>query len=242
MLKSFSIILISLVLASCAQKPPSSTVTLLDGYRTRGAAHAMLGSYGRKTGKVQFGYERVDVPKWKSVALKKVAVVDITEEKKRELENAGVSFATAGQVTASASSSENASYKIVFMEVLSLAALRNELRELIKKDPDVKKDLIDKNARIVITSGVVLDHETARQVSAGLDANASLANVSGSPVIKLKGSASSTKTLKIGDQTVVAYQYARLCWEHGELRALVRDSTSADLSACPNGSSRTFPG
>ncbi len=236
-------------LASCLQKDnpiTTGSIGLVD-YRTQGAPHALLGSYGRKTKSVglfnvKFGYQRLNVPKWKNVELKQIAVVDITEEKKKELEKAGVKFEPVAQAGGGAALTGSSSYKIVYWEVLNLAALRDELRELMKTNPDVLEDLKDQDARIVITTGVVLDHQSARQVSANLDAKVSLANVSGTPEINLKAKTSSRQALKIGDKTVVAYQFARLCWRKGELRAIVRDTEGADLYPCPAGSKRGYPG
>lgn len=249
MIRILSIAIVAFWLASCSQKSNSITTgsTGLVDYRTQDAAHAMLGSYGRKTKtvgffNVKFGYQRVDVPKWKNVELKQVAVIDITEEKKRQLEKAGVKLSPALSVEGAAGFTNSSSYRIVYWEVLSLAALRDELREMMKNSPDTFEDLKDKDARIVITTGVVLDHETARQVTASLDAKATLANVSGSPEISLKGNASTNKTLKIGNKTVVEYQYAWLCWRKGQLRSIVRDSKGAELSPCPSGSKRSYPG
>ena len=217
---------------------------LLDGYRTRGASHALLGSYGRKIGNVQFGYERVNVPKFKDVPLRKVTEIDVTEDQKKQLEKAGVDFKALADASleTSGSTDKKAKYKVVFMEVLNLNDLRRELRSMLKRDPDALADLTDKDARVVITSGLIFEHNAAEKIEAKISAGASLKTVKGSPEIQLKGSVSANDTIKVSDQTVVAYQFARLCWQNGKLRALVRDAKTIDIAACPSNSSYKYPG
>ena len=248
MLKLLSLLFAFTFLASCTSAVPSlnpkNAHKLLDGYRTRGAAHAILGSYGRKIGNVQFGYERVGVPPFKNVTLRKVAEIEVTENTKRQLEESGVDLKrlASAKLKLSGGVHSKANYKVIFIEVLSLDELRKELRALLKTSPDARADLTDSDARVVITSGFVFDHNTAQSIEGKLATGAHLRTISGAPEIDLVGSKKSKESLRVGDQTIIAYQYARLCWQKGKLRALVRDTASVDIAACPKGSSLKYPG
>ncbi|MGI9380406.1 MAG: hypothetical protein ACR2OW_12210, partial [Methyloligellaceae bacterium] len=223
------------ILASCTSAVPNlnpkNAHKLLDGYRTRGAAHAILGSYGRKIGNVQFGYERVSVPPLKNVTLRKVAEIEVTENTKRQLEKAGVDLKklASANLNLSGGTHSKANYKVIFIEILSLDELRKELRTLLKTSSDARADLTDNDARVIITSGFIFDHNTAQSIKGRLATGAHLRTISGAPEIDLVGSKKSKESLKVGDQTIVAYQFARLCWQKGKLRALVRDTASVDI-------------
>lgn len=228
--------------SSITEGGESETIKLLGGYRTTGAADAVLGSYGIRLTYGKNKYQRVDVPKWSNVTTRKVAVISIQKNDEAKIEEFGISIPLIANIQNDASITQSEGYKIVFLQINSLKVLRSELKLMMKSDSDLAADIKDPQTRIIRTVGMVFDHTLTKSFEGGTSGDITLVNTGGSPKIKFKVSGGADKTVELGNETVVAYQFVRACWTvDGDLRQLVEDQVGVDSFACPNGSHFKHP-
>ena len=147
-----AIILLSLIIA-CDHtiKPQSEINSLLGGYRTEGAANAILGSYGIRLRKGTNAYQRLAVPMWENVAIKKITSIDISNTNKKAIEELGITLPQAVNAKLNTSSNDKESYKLVFIQVCDLAKLRKELKVMINSDTDMLFDIKDPESRLILS-------------------------------------------------------------------------------------------
>ncbi|WP_432472985.1 hypothetical protein [Amphritea sp. HPY] len=246
-MKTLPILISAVLLSGCSswQKQPE-TEKLMGGYRTQGAANALLGSYGVRLRHGINQFQRFGVPNWNNIETRHVATVTIDKDSSTGLENLSASIAELGQVQAGASWTQQGQYKITFLQIYDLVTLRREIEKLYLSDPEFAEAIRNPEIRFITTAGIIFDHNWTRQFEGSLEAGIEEIRLSGDTnLANLSVTMNSTdnQTINIANNTVVSYQFVRICWDKNDarIRALIRDQKGVDSSACPAGSDYKYP-
>jgi hypothetical protein len=182
------------------------------GPRGYGSASAILGAIGekRREGKKPAFFERKKVPQWSSLVVYNAGSFTVTKSTEVRLKELGVSEATLGEAHLKAGGGKATTFKLVSLQIKDLDDLAEEIDQVLDYDSRLAQILGQDNVRIITSVGVVFDQETTAKFDASIGGETKL---SGSTVeVKLDVGAEGSHKVKIADGTIVAYQFARLCW------------------------------
>lgn len=248
MRNTYFLSIVILCIYSCSSGPFNTKTGNIDetlgDLRSHGSASALIGSYGRKTGTDSLtsnGFQRNGIGDWENVNIIEVASFDINVDNKNKLESLGLKYEELIDISASLSRTNKDKYKVVFVQIADLGKLKKSIKVRMDIDSNFSFDIKDKNSRIIITTGFVIGHKRAIELRSAINAGATLTKIKDFDV-GIKASTDSTSSMSISDNTVVAYQFARACWDKaGNLRSLVIDKKGSDTGECPEGTYIYYP-
>jgi len=254
LLYSIACFLTSFTALGCLRSP---TLPLMrpDRYRTGGASHAELGSYGiKRTEGWQNPYEMKGRHVWKD------AVVRIAASPEFNISSAHDLAATLAKPVEfvkdlgfGLQSEKQEEFKYVVVDLIAKDGKEKALVREINASSGLREILGEnKQYRIVTACVYIFDHKLQKKFhgSFAIDidpAPLKLDDLRNLEVpVKGKGEIKRDFTVKIADGTIVGYKYARLCWtSDGRVISLAEDRPlfmwRSDAPACPPGSKPCCP-
>jgi len=231
---------------SCGSAPrPADDDTaewLAPGTRAYGSSDAILGALGRKRriGRGEAFFERVTIPAWKSLEVYNAGAFTVTQEHIARLKELGLSLEALAAVNAKLGRQTTSSFKLVLLQIRDQQKLATEIDKALTEDVGLSRVLSQPSMRIITSVGVVFDQEATSKLEAAVGAKATLTKVANQDVeLKIDTEFQKNYKVQISDGTIVAYQFARLCWAaDGSLFTLIRDVQRKDV--CPTGSSEVL--
>lgn len=212
------------------------------GTRLYGASDAMLGALGRKRriGDGEAFFERVTIPAWNSLEVYNAGTVTVTQEQIARLKELGLSAETLGAINAKLGRQTTSNFKMVQFQIRDPQRLASEIDRVLNEDGRLAGVLSESGIRIITSIWVVFDQQATSNLEAAAGATATLTKVANENVeLKVDTEFQNNYKVKIGDGTIVAYQFARLCWSrNGSLFTLIRDVQQRDV--CPGTTSEVL--
>ena len=197
------------------------------GYRIPGAIDAHLGSYGFKPEQGELKYDFFNTITGLDLDVSR-NTVDVTQEQLKKF-TGGANLKIAGG-DVSLERNDTTTYTLVFVRIKNRESLRDSVRARIQRDADFLADISHKQARIILGTALVTDHRLG-----GTVAQAVSAQVKDRSLV-FEGKDKRRFELRWSDNTIVAYQMARFCWdETGKLVGFQIDQKRRDN--CTRGTS-----
>lgn len=200
----------------------------VEGYRIPGAIDAYLGSYGFKPEQGPLKYDLTSTSTAVDLRINQNAVT-VTQEQLQQFTGAAKLKIAGGDVQLERN--DTTTYELVFVRITDEEVLRDSVRARYRRDLDFLDDISDKQARIILGTAFVTDHRLGGTIRRAISGQ-----VKGSSLV-LEIQNSRRIELRWSDNTIVAYQMARFCWDEqtAELVGFQIDQENGDN--CTRGTS-----